>query len=84
MGTLTSRVFNNGNSQAVRIPADFRLNTDQVEITRTANGDLLIHPLHKRRGDAIQGLLEAFDEDFAILLEEDRVHQPVMQDRETL
>ncbi|MFD2190796.1 antitoxin [Pistricoccus aurantiacus] len=84
MGTLISRVFNNGNSQAVRIPADFRLDADQVEITRTADGDLLIHPLRKRRGDAIQDTLNAFDEEFATLLEEDRTHQPVMQDRESL
>ena len=40
MGTLTSRVFNNGNSQAVRIPAEFRLDTDRVSITRNEAGDL--------------------------------------------
>ena len=34
METLPSRVFNNGNSQAVRIPAEFRLDTDRVSITR--------------------------------------------------
>jgi hypothetical protein len=31
--TLTTRVFNNGNSQAVRIPAEFRLDTDRVSIS---------------------------------------------------
>jgi antitoxin VapB len=32
MTTQTTRVFMNGNSQAVRIPAEFRLDTDRVEI----------------------------------------------------
>ena len=27
MSAITTRVFNNGNSQAVRIPAEFRLDT---------------------------------------------------------
>ena len=44
MNSLTSRVFNNGNSQAVRIPAEFRLNTDRVRILRNEQGDLVIHP----------------------------------------
>jgi antitoxin VapB len=30
MDVLPSRVFMNGNSQAVRIPAEFRLATDRV------------------------------------------------------
>ena len=30
--SITSRVFMNGNSQAVRIPQEFRLNTKRVEI----------------------------------------------------
>jgi antitoxin VapB len=46
MTTLTSRVFNNGNSQAVRIPAEFRLSTQRVAITRSATGDQIIHPRH--------------------------------------
>jgi len=30
----TAKVFRSGNSQAVRIPAEFRLDTDEVEIFR--------------------------------------------------
>ena len=52
MGTLTTRVFNNGNSQAVRIPAEFRLDTDRVRISRNEAGDLVIHPLRVPRGGA--------------------------------
>lgn len=44
MAGVPSRVFMICNSQAVRIPAEYRLNTDRVQISRTADGDLLIHP----------------------------------------
>ena len=50
MDILPSRVFMNGNSQAVRIPAAFRLSTDRVQISRTPEGDLVIHPCPLRRG----------------------------------
>jgi hypothetical protein len=49
MASLPSRVFMNGHSQAVRIPAEFRLATDRVQISRTAEGDLLIHPCPSQR-----------------------------------
>jgi antitoxin VapB len=84
MRTLTTRVFVNGNSQAVRIPAEFRLDTDRVEITRTAEGDLLLHPIRQGRGAALLSALEGFDDDFIAALEEDRTEQPPMQDREPL
>lgn len=84
MSTLTTRVFVNGNSQAVRIPAEFRLDTDRVEITRTAEGDLLLHPIRQGRGAALLTALEGFDDDFIAALEEDRTEQPPMQDREPL
>ena len=43
------RVFMNGHSQAVRILAEFRLATDRVQISRTSEGDLLIHPCPRQR-----------------------------------
>jgi antitoxin VapB len=42
-----------GNSQAVRIPAEYRLDTDRVEISRTASGDLVLHPVREGRGRAL-------------------------------
>lgn len=84
MNTLTTRVFMNGNSQAVRIPAELRLDTDRVEITLTQEGDLLIHPIRQERGDALLQALEGFDDDFIRALEKDRAGQPPMQDREQL
>jgi antitoxin VapB len=86
MTTLTSRVFMNGNSQAIRIPQAFRLTASQVEITRNAHGDLVIHPLppEQNRGTALLQALSAFDDDFVALLEEDRRTPSPIQEREAL
>ena len=84
MLTLNSRVFMNGNSQAVRIPQEFRLNTSQVEITRNKDGDLVIHAIPEDRGTALLDALAAFDDDFIEILEENYRTQPTMQEREDL
>ena len=84
MSTLTTRIFKNGNSQAVRIPQEFRIDATQVEISRNANGDLVIHPLPFDRGTALLAILNGFDEDFVSQLEQNYQQQPVMQDREAL
>jgi antitoxin VapB len=40
---LKARVFMNGRSQAVRIPAEFRFNTDEVYVRRDQQtGDLIL------------------------------------------
>ena len=84
MTTLNSRVFMNGNSQAVRIPQEFRLDTSQVEITRNKDGDLVIHAIPENRGTALLEALSAFDDDFIEILEENYRTQPAMQEREDL
>ena len=84
MPTLTTRIFKNGNSQAVRIPQQFRLDVTQVEISQNANGDLVIHPVPINRGMALLDVLNGFDDDFVSQLEQDYQQQSVMQDRESL
>ncbi len=87
METLTTRVFNNGNSQAVRIPAEFRLDTDQVSISRNEAGDLIIHPLGARRGAALMQALQTLgevDAAFVAALEADRDAPLPVQEREGL
>ena len=84
MTARNSRVFMNGNSQAVRIPQEFRLNTSRVEISRRRDGDLVIHAIPENRGDALLNALSAFEDDFVEILEEDRRHQPPLQEREEL
>lgn len=84
MATLTTRIFKNGNSQAVRIPQEFRLDINEVEISRSANGDLIIHPIPLDRGAALMAALKSFDDEFASQLEQDYQQQALMQDREAL
>lgn len=87
MTTLTTRVFNNGNSQAVRIPAEFRLNTDQVLITRNTQGDLVLHPVHAQRGAALMAAVQALaevDGGFVQALTADRDAPLPVQDRDSL
>ncbi|MCE2747103.1 MAG: AbrB/MazE/SpoVT family DNA-binding domain-containing protein [Burkholderiales bacterium] len=83
----TTRVFNNGNSQAVRIPAEFRLNTDRVQISRNEDGDLVIHPIPAERGQALLQALQALgevDKTFIAALEAEQERNQPMQDREAL
>jgi len=85
--TLTTRVFNNGNSQAVRIPAEFRLDTDRVSISRNESGDLVIHPLRAERSAALLDALRAVGEAdvaFIAALETERALQKPPQEREAL
>ena len=84
MPATLSRVFMNGNSQAVRIPQKFRLATSRVEIFRNADGDLVLHPVPVDRGAALLDALKAFDDEFVALLEAGQREQPPMQDRESL
>ena len=69
MNTHITRVFPNGDSQAVHIPAEFRLDTDRVRISRNEQGDLIIHPLRRGRGEALLQALQGFDDDFIDALE---------------
>ena len=80
----TTRVFNNGNSQAVRIPAEFRLNTDRVSISRNKRGDLILRPITPRRGAALLDALAGFDEDFINALQDERANPLPIQEREPL
>lgn len=84
MNILSTRVFMNGNSQAVRIPAELRLDTDRVQIFRNEQGDLVIHALHAERGAALLQALQGFDEEFIAALEADRQAPLPLQDREAL
>jgi antitoxin VapB len=81
---LPIRVFMSGNSQAVRIPAEFRLGTDRVQISRTPEGDLLIHPCPSQRGQALLQALSGFDADFVEALEQQRADKRPVQEREAL
>jgi antitoxin VapB len=62
MERLTTTVFNSDDGQAVRIPAEFRLDADHVSISRSKSGDLVIHALQASRGAALLEALRAVGE----------------------
>lgn len=59
--TLT-RVFQSGNSQAVRLPKEFRFDVDEVEILR--QGDDVVLRVPQRSAAVIFDALAALPEDF--------------------
>lgn len=40
-----AKVFMNGRSQAVRLPKEFRFNTDEVTVERQADGAVVLRPM---------------------------------------
>ena len=74
----TAKVFKSGNSQAVRIPKEFHLDDDEVEIRR--KGDSLILRPKKRSWAALFESLDKFTDDF---MAEGRRQLPVQKRRRT-
>lgn len=66
---MLTRVFQSGNSQAVRIPKDFQLDTDQVEIF--ARGDELIIKQKPSTLEDAFNILTSMPSDFQIREVED-------------
>lgn len=57
-----ARVFQSGNSQAVRLPKEFRLNVDQVEIFR--RGDEIVLRARPPSGAEVFNALASLPDDF--------------------
>jgi antitoxin VapB len=72
----TTKVFKSGNSQAVRIPKEFQLKGDEVEIRR--RGDMLILRPKSRSWASLVDSLTKFTEDFLA----DGRKQPPVQKRD--
>ncbi len=73
----TARIFQSGNSQAVRLPKEFRFEVDQVEIFR--RGDEIVLRARPASATAIFDALAELPEDF---MAEGRQDAPP-QERET-
>lgn len=58
----TARVFQSGNSQAVRLPKEFRVDTDELEIFRRGD-EIVLRPV-QRSTVAIFDLLASMPDDF--------------------
>ena len=68
----TTRLFKNGNSQAVRIPAELAFSTSDMELVIERVGEeLRIRPAQRRMGNVLK-VLSSFSPNF---MSEDRGHQ---------
>ncbi len=71
--TQLAKVFQNGRSQAIRIPKEFRVDTSEVYIEKVGD-TLVIHPKPQNRWDSFFDMLDKVDtSDFFL----DRVQPPL-------
>lgn len=74
---MKARIFQSGNSQAVRIPKEFRFDVSEVEIFKRGD-EVVLKPKPKNLGAAFK-LLGEMPEDFM----SDRREDSLPQDRES-
>lgn len=75
---MTAKLFENGRSQAVRLPKEYRFNGDEVAINKV--GDIVILMPKENKWSAFLNSLELFSDDFM----NDGREQPAVQEREAL
>ena len=75
---MTAKLFENGRSQAVRLPKEYRFNGDEVAINKV--GDIVILMPKENKWSAFLNSLELFSDDFM----SDGREQPEVQEREAL
>ncbi|MCX7056252.1 MAG: type II toxin-antitoxin system VapB family antitoxin [Proteobacteria bacterium] len=73
----TAKLFKNGDSQAVRLPKEFRFTGDEVLIKHVGNAVVLLPK--SKSWDTLLSSLEQFSDDFMLERE-----QPAGQTRESL
>jgi len=73
----TAKLFQNGNSQAVRLPKEFRIPGNEVRIFKKGN-QVIMEPI-ETTWDSLFDSLSEFPEDFM----KDGRNQPAMQKRES-
>lgn len=77
---MRTKVFQSGNSQAVRIPFDFRFDVDTVEILQGQNGDVILRPVKLQADMEFLALFSNFDDDFIQALEDRDTSPPQERD----
>ena len=75
---MTAKLFENGRSQAVRLPKEYLFNGDEVAINKV--GDIVILMPKENKWSAFLNSLELFSDDFM----SDGREQPAVQEREAL
>jgi antitoxin VapB len=73
----TAKLFQNGQSQAVRLPKEFRFEGEEVFIKKSGNVVVLIPTMHS--WDSLLDSLDKFTPDFM-----SERNQPQQQDREDI
>ncbi len=58
--TMLGKVFQNGRSQAIRIPKEYRVDSDEVYIDKVGD-TLMIKPKYKNKWDSLFDDLESVD-----------------------
>ena len=74
----TAKVFQSGNSQAVRIPREFRFNTEEVEIYRRGD-EVILRETPQRGLERAYELIIGLPDDFL-----DELDDPPPQERKGL
>jgi len=72
----TAKIFQNGRSQAVRLPKDYRFDEDEVFIHKVGNAIVLLPTRHS--WDTFFQSLDQFSDDFM----QDGRQQPLTQERD--
>ena len=75
---MTAKVFENGRSQAVRLPKECRFNTEEVAVNRI--GDMVLLEPKTNKWDSFMQAIDMFSDDF---MSEER-DGTVKQEREEL
>ncbi len=75
---MTAKLFENGRSQAVRLPKEYRFNGDEVAINKV--GDIVILMPKESKWSGFLNSLELFSDDFMSNGRE----QPAAKEREAL
>jgi len=78
VGMLSSKVFNSGNSQAIRIPKEYQVEDKELYIQKIGSTIILFPKTNP--WDTFEKSLSEFSDDFMI----DGRNQPAMQEREGL
>ena len=69
-----AKIFNNGNSQAVRLPKEFRFEGKEIIVRKVENGVLLMSQ-DKNMWENWFDNLDKFSEDFAKVLDSREINQ---------
>lgn len=59
---MTAKIFKNGRSQAVRLPKEYRFDTDEVAVNKIGNVVLLMTKLSK--WESLMQAVDMFSDDF--------------------